>query len=203
MERSMKQKNKMSLFTIVILLFGGCAIKQHPINISTLSSSVNFHQFAEKLPMTIGLLLSKDFINNMPEAEISIFKKRDLSLWPWFFTQGVRPVFEDVKVIEDMKEIESSPELEVIIKPELWAWFYQDLERASAYDIESYCLLEIKYRFLDRNGNEITYIFSSGKAKSNYKLNSIAAAMDDVVIEFQKQVLSTKRQTILSHKKRS
>lgn len=186
----MLYRKKGIVFVCLILgfLFSSCATAP-TFTTATLEPLVSFHKLKdeEKLPVDGAIYIPEDFIKKMP-----VLTGNDPNLWPWFFKKGIESVFEKAEVFKNLEEIKSFPKVKVIVKPELWGFYFQ------RYYGTWTCWLDFKFRFLDKNGNTITSISADGKSLDSDRLRALATVMNEVVEKFQKNIARLEREKILS-----
>ncbi|KAF0145387.1 MAG: hypothetical protein FD156_957 [Nitrospirae bacterium] len=182
------EKVKKIVVLFLILFLFACSAKRG-INTSHVDASLTARKpkAEERLPTVGAIYLSDEFINKMPAL-----LGDDKTLWPWFFKRAIEPVFNNVVIINGSDDIKNHPEVKLIVKPELWGFFFQ-----SYYGTWT-CWLDFKFRFMNRDGNEITGLFAEGKGIDGNIYRALGSSMSQVIEKLQKNVLYTKRNDIIS-----
>jgi hypothetical protein len=175
-------KNKLIILfsSILIILASSCTILHLRID-----RSVSFNKYSvdtnSRIKLNIGIYLSEDFIQKMP------LYNKDNELWTWYFTEGLKPIFEKVYIIKDLQELKNNPDINLIIKPELWSWLF----------FPRHCVLGFKFCFIDKYGIEQFAIKLEERntfQKSN--TNNLAQAMNKLMERLQENIVERKNEII-------
>jgi hypothetical protein len=171
---------------ILGFLFISCAPKDQ-FSVAKLEHMISFHNLGtrDKVQIEGAIYLPDEFIQKMLGLSGG-----DPNLWPWFFKRGIGPVFEKAEVINNLEEMKSRPNVKIIVKPELWGFYFQ------RYYTSWTCWLDFRYKLLDRNGNVITSIAAEGKSFESDKFRALSSVMNDVVKKFQKDFLLKKEEVL-------
>ncbi len=159
-----------------VVAFCGC--KSVPaITTKEMTPLVSFNKapVVEKIPVSAAIFLPDRERNSLP-----LLVGDDRNLWPWFFENSVAAVFREVTVVKTLDEARNNPKIGVVVTPEMWGWFLQ------SYYGNFVCLVELKYRILDVNGNRVTTIIANGKGQNAGVHQALAQAMEGAAQELQR-----------------
>lgn len=184
-------KNSMSGMTVLLsalinMTLAGCVSTNNSSSTFTSSVLENKKSFEEIIPVEAAIYLPDEFISKMP-----VFNDEGSALWQSYFINCVSPLFEKATVIANLGEINVNPKISVIVKPELWGYYFQSYYRSWT------CWLEFRYKISDRQGKTIAIIASSGKSFGPDKSKALAAVLKEAVAQFQKDAVKNKEAILL------
>jgi len=176
-------KNKILFFLLLgVTFFYGCA---KTVSIATLDKEVSYNKFEnQKLLSKAAIYLPDDFMKKMPDSF-----GNNPEIWPWFFKKSIEPIFEKVIVIKNLDEVRSLPDVAVIIKPELWGFYWEFNPSDQGYQ----CWLDFKFRLSDKNGNVLTTVTAEGKGINSDITSALVWCVNEVIEKFQKSVISSEK----------
>lgn len=131
---------------------------------------------AEPLPMHAALLIEPDYLTKMPKLDGD-----EAAVWSWLLREAVRPVFQQVDTISDWSEIGRRPGVSLVIKPEIWGFFFQPSRKGER------CWLELRFVILSVTGEKRDEIFADGDALDKDRSRSLAGAALGVIQDFSFQ----------------
>jgi len=165
---------------ILIILLSSCTVLHLRIDRKVLFNKSGI-DINNKIKLNVGIFLAEDFIQKMPLYE------KDNELWAWYFTEGLKPAFEKVYIIKDLQELKNNPDINLVIKPELWSWLF----------FPHHCVLGFKFCFIDKSGIEQFTIKLEEKntfRKSN--ANNLGQVMDKIMERLQENIVGRKNEII-------
>jgi hypothetical protein len=177
----MRKKIIILFSTIFIIFTGSCTVLHIKID-KKVSFNKSNNNINSRIKLHAGILLSEDFIHKMP------LYKKDNELWAWYFSEGLKPVFEKVIIINDLQELKNNPDINLVIKPELWSWL----------SFSQHCVLGFKFCFIDQSGIErfsIKLEESYTSRKSN--IINLSQTMDRLMKQLQNTIINRKNEIIL------
>jgi hypothetical protein len=177
------RKKIIVLFSAIFIIFASSCTVLHLKIDRKVSFNKSNNDINSKIKLHVGIFLSEDFIHKMP------FYKKDNELWDWYFSEGLKPVFEKVYIIKDLQELKNNPDINLVIRPELWSWLL----------FSQHCVLGFKFCFLDHSGIEQFSI----KLDENYTsrksdIINLSQTMDRLMKQLQNNIIKRKNEIILN-----
>ena len=190
------------LLTGGVFFLNGCATPG--VNHSNIAPLVSFnkpsiHPYMEKIPIRVGLYLTKEFKEKMPLTD------KDPEIWSWFFMEGLKPLFNDVVIIEGTLGPEKLLGFDLALKPELWHWWF----------LNDHAALGFKIIFFNKYGSEQFSLIAEGRSMKNLidhwedirqglgmaqaqatRERALAQAMDEMMRKFQYVVMQRKEEIL-------
>jgi len=166
---------------IAILSLSSCKVLHLRVDHRVLFNKSGRIDINNKLKGNLGIFLNEEFIQKMP------LYKKDRELWVWYFTEGLKPIFENVYVIKGLQELKRKADINVIIKPELWSWL----------GVSDHRVIGFKFCFLDRSGFEqFSFKIEARNTFNKSYIKNLAQVMDGIMIKLQHDIIENNEKIV-------
>ncbi len=174
------------LGTLLVLAVGCSTPPKFPIAEMARHASFEPMKPGARLQGTGLILVPKDLLKAMPSLDSGAD-----NLWLWFYRTGLGTAFDQAEIIEQLPADTGGSRGKVVVKPELWGYFFQ------RYGRQWTCWLEFKIRFLSPQGKQRAAFLAEGDGTETEAIPALASALRGVIRKYQRTITNSKQEDFL------